>query len=77
MKIKFPRLLLLAGALALLAGCENTMSTADIIGVQESYPYYGPNSGFYDSWYGGGAYVGAGGYGGVGIGISIPVGGGD
>jgi len=73
MKSKIFRWFLLAVALVLVAGCQNTMSTADIVGVQENQMYAGPNSGFYDPWYGAGAYVGAGGYGGVGVGVSIPL----
>lgn len=60
-------------ALALFAGCESSMNTSDFVALRESYQYQGPNAGFYDPWYGGGAYVGAGGYGGVGVGISIPI----
>ena len=69
------RLLLLALALILGAGCRsnNTMDVNDVVALRESYQYTGPTAGFYDPWYGGGAYMGAGGYGGVGVGISIPV----
>jgi len=75
MKPKTFRWLLLLVTLALAAGCRsnNPMDTGDFVALRESYDYQGPNTGFYDSWYGGGAYVGAGGYGGVGVGISIPV----
>jgi len=67
------RWFLLAVALALVAGCGAPMDTGDFVALRESYDYQGPNTGFYDPWYGGGAYVGAGGYGGVGVGVSIPV----
>jgi hypothetical protein len=73
-KTKSLRLLLLAGALALLAGCQSSMDSDAFIGYRESQPYSGPTAGFYDPWYGGsGAYYG-GGYGAsVGVGISVPV----
>jgi len=74
MKTKSLRLLLLAAALALFAGCQNTLDYGEIANIRDSQQYMGPNNGFYDPWYGGtGAYVGAGGYGGVGVGISFPI----
>lgn len=76
MNPKTLRLLLLTLALALGAGCRsnNTMDVNEVVALRESYQYIGPNAGFYDPWYGGsGAYIGAGGYGGVGVGISVPV----
>ena len=73
MKTKSFRLLLLAAALALLMGCQSTMDSGDYISYRDSQPYSGPTEGFYDSWYGGGAYYGSGHYGGVGVGISVPV----
>jgi len=73
MKTKLFRLLLLAGALALLGACQNTMDYGEIANLHDSYQYRGPTESYYDSWYGGGGYMGAGGYGGVGIGISVPV----
>ena len=75
MKSKTFRWFILVFTLALAAGCRsnNHMDTGDFVALRESYDYQGPNAGFYDPWYGGGAYLGAGGYGGVGVGISIPV----
>jgi len=73
MKTKSFRLFLLAAALALFAGCQNTADYGEIANIRDSQQYMGPTDGFYDSWYGGGAYVGAGGYGGVGVGISFPI----
>jgi hypothetical protein len=73
MKTKFSRLLLLVGVLALIGGCQNTMDYGEIANLHDSAQYRGPTQTYYDSWYGGGAYMGAGGYGGVGIGISVPV----
>jgi hypothetical protein len=74
MKSKTFRWFLLAAALALITGCMNTnnMTSSEIVALRDSYEYRGP-TGFYDPWYGGGAYVGAGGYGGVSIGISAPI----
>ena len=73
MSPKFIRLCFLAAVLALLIGCQNTTDYGEIANLHDSYQYIPPGAGFYDPWYGGGAYVGAGGYGGVGVGISIPI----
>ena len=77
MKTKSLRLLPLAAALALLVGCRssNPMDTGAYVNYRESQPYSGPTAGFYDPWYGGGAYYGSGYYGGssVGVGISVPI----
>jgi len=73
MKTKTFCWLLLAVVLALVAGCQNPNSASDIIALREGQTYRNPRNGFYDPWYGGGAYVGAGGYGGVGVGISVPL----
>ncbi len=67
------RLLLLAAGLVLFIGCESDMDYGEVANLHDSYTYRHPGSGYYDSWYGGGAYIGAGGYGGVGVGVSIPL----
>jgi hypothetical protein len=72
MKTKSFRWFFVALALALFSGCQNPNSTGDIIAMRESGVYMDPRNGFYDPWYGG-AYVGTGGYGGVGVGISVPL----
>jgi hypothetical protein len=76
MRTKIFRLLFLTAVLALFAGCESDTDYGDVANLHDSYGYRHPSSGgFYDPWYGGGAYYGSGGYGGasIGIGISVPV----
>ena len=77
MKTNVLRLLSLAAVLALFMGCRSNspMETGEFVSYRESQPYSGPTAGFYDPWYGGGAYYGSGYYGGssVGVGISVPI----
>jgi len=75
MKTKSFRLIGLAALLALFIGCESNTDYGEIANLHDSYTYRHPSGGFYDPWYGSGAYVGSGYYGGasVGIGISVPL----